>query len=577
MLPVCFRHLGHLVLLFPVGTALAQSPTITAQLPLANAIAAGAASPLTISFSQQLAAASAGALKVFSSEAGGLRTQPAAVAVSGNMLRFAPTVPFRPGETVMSTVTTAAASSGGALAQPRVSQFTVAVGGTGRGSFIAPTTNPDPSVGTNPSGVVVGDVDGDGDLDLLSSSYVSATVSLRLNNGRGSFTAPAANPEIAVGATPAGVALGDIDGDGDLDLLAGNVNGSSVSVRLNNGAGVFSGGSNVAVGDYPSSLAVGDVDGDGDLDLVVTNFNNATVSVRLNNGSGGFTASAPTISVGNRPNSIALGDLDGDGDLDFVTANDNSGTLSVRFNNGSGSFIAGAAANLPMGSYPQSAVLGDLDGDGDLDVASVDLSGNAVRVRFNDGVGSFTARAATPDAAVGSSPKAVVLGDLDGDGDLDMLVVGATGSVTTRLNNGSGSFTTPALGTVAVGMGSGTIAAGDLDGDGDLDLVTTGAVANTVSVRLNGGTVLATRAGQPTVEVSCWPNPTHGVVSVQVPVSAQEAILQLRDAVGRVVRTQRFVGAGRTAEIELAGLVPGFYHVQVQAGETVFTGRLLVE
>jgi hypothetical protein len=570
-----FRRLGHLVLLLPAGTALAQGPTITAQMPLANAVAASAAGPLTVSFSQPIAAFSAGVLKVFSSQAGGLRTQPAAVVVSGNMLRFVPTVPFRPGETVLSTVTTAISSSGGALAQPRVSQFTVAVGGTGRGSFVAPATNPDPGVGTNPSGVVVGDVDGDGDLDLLSSSYFNGTVSLRLNNGRGSFTAPATNAEIAVGATPAGVVLGDVDGDGDLDLLAGNVNGSSVSVRVNNGAGIFGGSTDVAVGNSPSSLAVGDIDGDGDLDLVVTNFNNATVSVRLNNGRGSFTTSAPTVIVGNRPNSIALGDIDGDGDLDFITANDNSGTLSVRFNDGSGSFSAPATPDLPMGSYPQSAVLGDLDGDGDLDVVSADLSGNAVRVRFNDGAGVFTARAATPDAAAGSSPKAVVLGDLDADGDLDMLVVGATGGVTTRLNNGSGVFTT--LASVAVGTGAGTIAAGDLDGDGDLDLVTTGAVANTVSVRLNGGTVLAARTGQPMPGVSCWPNPAHGVVSVQVPGTVQESTLVLRDAVGRVVRTQRLLGASQPAEVELTGLVPGFYHVQVQAGETAFNGRLVVE
>lgn len=569
------------VLLVPTGTALAQAPMLTAQQPVANAIAASGSSPVVVSFSQTLAPGSAAALKVFSSQAGGLRTQAVPAAASGSQLRFSPAMPFRPGETVMRTVTTAATSGGGALAQPHVSQFTVATGGTGRGSFVVPATNPDPGVGTNPSGIVVGDVDGDGDLDMLCSSYFNATVSLRLNNGRGSFTAPTTNPEIAVGATPAGVALGDVDGDGDLDLLAGNVNGSTVSVRFNNGAGNFGGGGDVPVGDYPSSLALGDVDGDGDLDLLVTNFNNGTVSIRFNNGSGGFAASgtAPTVRVGNRPNSIVLGDVDGDGDLDFVTANDNSGTLSVRFNNGSGSFSAPATPDASLGSYPKAAVLGDMDGDGDLDVACVDVTGSVVRVRFNDGTGTFSLRAATPDIPA-NSPGTVVLGDVDADGDLDMLLVGATGGVTTRLNSGSGSFTALA-GSVAVGAGAGNIVTGDVDGDGDLDLLTTGAVANTVSVRLNGGTVLATRAGRPAAGLTFWPNPAHATVLAQLPATpgGGHATLVLRDAVGRLVRTQRLVlpAASAAAELELTGLAPGLYHALVQAEGQALSGRLVVE
>lgn len=382
----------------------------------------------------------------------------------------------------MSAVTTAAGSSSGPLAQSRMSQFVAAVGGTGRGSFAALAANAEPSVGTNPSGLVLGDVDGDGDLDFLSSSYFNGTVSLRLTNGRGSFVAPAASAEIAVGATPAGVALGDVDGDGDLDLLAGNVNGGTVSVRLNNGRGSFSGGSDPAVGDYPSSLA-----------------------------------------------------------------------------------------------------LGDMDGDGDLDIASADLSGNVVRVRFNDGMGAFTARATTPDVAAGSSLKAVVLGDVDADGDLDLLIVGAIGTVSTRLNTGSGSFTIPTTNaTVAVGSGSATIASGDIDGDGDLDVLTTSALNNTVSIRLNGGTVLAASARRELAgQGAFFPNPARTTVTAQLPAigGATEATLAFRDALGRVVRTQQLHlnAIGTTAELSLTGLVPGLYQVQIQAGGQCLNGRLAVE
>jgi hypothetical protein len=137
--------------------------------------------------------------------------------------------------------------------------------------------------------VTLGDVDGDGDLDFLTANN-NGTVSVRLNNGRGSFTAPALNPDPAVaGPFPQSVALGDVDGDGDLDFLSANNNlgGGTVSVRLNDGRGNFVAPAvnpDPMVGDIrPRSVALGDLDGDGDLDLLTANLTGyGTVSVRLN-------------------------------------------------------------------------------------------------------------------------------------------------------------------------------------------------------------------------------------------------------------------------------------------------------
>ena len=132
------RSAAHTFLLLGLsGLAVAQAPVVNAVMPLANAHAVAPGSPLTITFSQPLTAASAAALKVFSAQRGGLRTRAATPAtVSGNTLSFGPgAAPFMPGETVSYTVTRAAAGSGGALAQPRVGQFTTAVGGTGTGRF----------------------------------------------------------------------------------------------------------------------------------------------------------------------------------------------------------------------------------------------------------------------------------------------------------------------------------------------------------------------------------------------------------------------------------------------------------
>ncbi|GAB3989515.1 hypothetical protein GCM10028807_14590 [Spirosoma daeguense] len=441
----------------------------------------------------------------FRNGAGGTTT------VSGNTLTFNPSASFNPGETIWTTITPSAQSTGGlGLARAQVYQFTTQVGGSGRGNFIAPDVNPNPSVSDGPQSVVLGDVDGDGDLDMLTVNSNSDNVSVRLNNGLGNFTTPATNPNPAVGDGPQDMVLGDVDGDGDLDLLTANYNSDNVSIRLNNGSGSFTAPAtnpNPAVGDAPQSVALGDVDGDGDLDLLTANYRSANVSVRLNNGSGNFTAPTtnPNPSVSDGPRRVVLGDVDGDGDLDLLTANsNNSDNVSVRLNNGSGNFTAPTTnPNPPVGDSPFGIVLGDVDGDRDLDLLTANIYSNSVSVRLNNGTGSFTPPATNPNPGVGVTPSCVTLGDVDGDGDLDFIASNQSSNyVSVRLNNGSGNFTPPAIN---FNPGAGTIpsgvALGDLDGDGDLDMVVSNYGSDNVSVRLN-------QAAPPTITgFSASPNP----------------------------------------------------------------------
>jgi hypothetical protein len=457
--------------------ALATPLALASTSPTANARAAAATTAVTATFNQAVTSGSATALKVFSAQRGGLRTgSSGSTTVSGSTVSFVPTYAFKPGERVQATITTAAtAATGGSLAAARVVQFTTAAMG-GTGTF---SGGSDPAVGNSPSSVAVGDVDGDGDLDLLTANLGAATVSVRLNNGSGVFSG---GSDPAVSNNPASVALGDVDGDGDLDLLAAC--SGTVSVRLNNGSGVFSGGSNPAVTGIPANVAVGDVDGDGDLDLLATTTNSTsnTVSVRLNNGSGVFSGGSDPV-VGNQPYRLAVGDVDGDGDLDLLTANYGGATVSVRLNNGSGLFSGGS--DPAVGSSPQSVAVGDVDGDGDLDLLTANQNGGTVSVRLNNGSGVFSGGS---DPTVGSNPFSVALGDVDGDGDLDLLVANASSStVSVRLNNGSGVFSGGS--DPAVGRGPTSVAVGDVDGDGDLDLLTANQTSSTVSVRLNQNAV----------------------------------------------------------------------------------------
>ncbi|WP_324679525.1 FG-GAP-like repeat-containing protein [Hymenobacter sp. GOD-10R] len=295
------------------------------------------------------------------------------------------------------------------------------------------------------SSVILADVDGDSDLDLLApNATVGTSVLVYLNNGSGSFSLYQTATVLA-GVTD--IAVGDVDADGDLDLIttAYGFRPGNASVRLNDGTGNFRGGQDINSNvDRTYNVAVGDVDGDGDLDFVMGNASANPGSVPLNavtiysnNGSGTFdNGQLISLGSGGGATDVALGDLDKDGDLDFVSTNGGSTQVAVGLNNGNGTFTTRQfAANMQLGSVS----LGDVDGDGDLDFVTSTETGTLVWV--NNGAASFSTTQTV--AAV----RSAILSDIDGDGDLDLLGPdGPAGSNTfgIRLNqNAASTLRTP--------------------------------------------------------------------------------------------------------------------------------------
>jgi len=307
--------------------------------------------------------------------------------------------------------------------------------------------------------VALGDVDGDGDLDAVVINEDIGGV-VWLNDGRGQFTD--SGQRLSVGST---VLVADLDDDQSPDVLIGSWN-RALAIWWNDGTGTFSRGVLPYAGSACYALAVGDLDGDSTLDVFVGHQSADRVLMNAENrtfvDSGQRFGNAPTAGV-------AFGDMDGDGDLDVVAAGwDEPGHVWV--NDGTGVLTSQCeldVANL----HVHGAALADYENDGDLDVFFALAGGICCRnVWLNDGTGQLSSE----DFDFGSTTmQGVAVADFDNDGDQDVAL--AVGAVTPRssivwLRNERG-FTDSEL---RIGNAfSGGLAVGDLDGDDDLDLFVT--------------------------------------------------------------------------------------------------------
>jgi hypothetical protein len=303
--------------------------------------------------------------------------------------------------------------------------------GSGR---VHPVLQPPTPIGVEASPNEVADFNDDGWLDMATANATSHSVSVVLGRGDGTF---APQQEVLVATSPHGLAVLDVDGDADLDLVVASYNGNTMSLLRNAGNGVF--GNRVdfdSGGDGEYALGYGDMDNDGRVDLVVGSQNDQRIRVLRNNGDGTFTAQPAALARG-RPWMLAVGDVNGDRFLDVAVANGTSNNAAILLGNGDGSLQAGVTVNLGTGVSTLIATdLGDLDGDGDLDWVLSSFGGARWYVLENGGAGNFSLvrQITAPQAASCGS-----LYDFDNDGDLDMALADELADVV-RLYRNTGAL-----------------------------------------------------------------------------------------------------------------------------------------
>jgi hypothetical protein len=349
--------------------------------------------------------------------------------------------------------------------------------------------------------VLSGDLDGDGHDDLVAANEQASSLSVYLGTGDGSGTLATVASEVTAfltGAFPTGGAIADVNHDGIPDVITADYHGDSVSVLLGTGAGALAAKVTypTVAGAETANLAVGDLNGDGNVDVIAANPSTrqdsppGSVAELLGRTDGTF-APAVIMQVGiagtTKPYSVAIGDFDGNGTKDVAIADLINGPIIVKLGRGDGTFQP--EVTYPAGGTgPYTLITIDVNLDGKLDLVTANRGSSDVSVLLGRGDGTFRKPIVSTTGPL-TNPFSIAVADFNLDGVPDVVTANfGSGTASVLLGLGNGRFEPPfSAGPTATSRGqiSYGVATGDFNGDGKPDLATANPADNDISVKLS--------------------------------------------------------------------------------------------
>jgi hypothetical protein len=341
-------------------------------------------------------------------------------------------------------------------------------------------------VSDKPYVMLAGDINKDGKMDLAVVREYGDSVTVFLGRGDGGLDR--VPTDFPVGAYPTGAVLVDMNHDGKLDVVTANYHGNSVSVLIGVGDGTF-----LDQHEYPtlagaetSNLAVGDLDGDGNIDVIATNPQKDSFSQFMGHADGTLDAAIDVrvgVNKASEPYAAAIGDFDGDGVADVAVALNVPRTVNVKLGLGGGRL----APEVPYpinGGAPFNLIASDLNLDGVLDLVCSNRGSDDVTVLIGRGDGRFEDARVSPTGMM-TGPYAVHVGDFNRDGVPDLVTANfVSGTASILLGVGDGTYDAP-IDVGHTGTFSYSAVAVDLNGDGRPDLAVANAGSNDIGIKLS--------------------------------------------------------------------------------------------
>ena len=346
--------------------------------------------------------------------------------------------------------------------------------------------------GKGPHYIGIADLNHNGKPDIVVCNSDDGTLSVYLQDPRGNFQLAPGAP-IAAGPQPNDIGFGDFNGDGNVDLAVPNHQSPYITIMLGNGDGTFRPAPNspfkTDTYPHPHGVALGDFNGDGKLDVMTDSWGHDKIELFLGDGLGNLQLPGKTFSAGKRPyQRLRAADFDKDGHMDIVTTNLDDNTASILLGDGRGGFHAAAGSPVPAGAAPWSVTISDFNRDGNLDFATIpyapdvkDPSKIAVTVMLGDGKGGFAPAPGTPLSLAGcGGPNLVAAGDVNGGGYPDIVVSCAQNDRVLEFIGSKSGFSEAT--TIPIKTGWGGLAVADLNGDGRSEVLVGNSDQNTITI-----------------------------------------------------------------------------------------------